>query len=262
MRTHSDKEMVVRLRNKWVTVDPRTWKNRYDMSIAVGLGNGSKDQQLAHLNNLMAVAMQTMQAGIPLVNPKGLYNIVSKMTVNAGFKNPEEFWQDPTTVPPQQPQENPVITVEKMKLQADQQKFQAQAQMDQQKAQVDAQMTMQIEQLKAQAKLQEVQANLELQASNDQRDSEREQQKALLDAQLEAQKIEFEKWKAELQAQTQIYLAQLTAGSTQSVETNGNPENVSNALAVSIDGFRSAIEQMGKPKQIIRGPDGRAQGIM
>jgi hypothetical protein len=84
----------------------------------------------------------------------------------------------------------------------------------------------------------------------------------MLDAQLESQKIEFEKWKAELQAQTQIYLAQLTAGSTQAVETNGNPENVSNALAVSIDGFKAAIEQMSKPKQIIRGPDGRAAGIM
>jgi hypothetical protein len=232
------------------------------MSVSVGLGNGNRDQQLAHLNNLYQIAMGSMQAGIQIVSPKGLYALVSKMTTNAGFKNPEEFWQDPSTTPPAPPQENPMITVKKMELQADQQKFQAQSQFDQQQAQADAQIQLQIEQAKNQLKLQEIQANLELQAANDARDAEREQQKAMLDAQLESQKIEFEKWKAELQAQTQIYLAQLTAGSTQAVETNGNPENVSNALAVSIDGFKAAIEQMSKPKQIIRGPDGRAAGIM
>ena len=86
--------------------------------------------------------------------------------------------------------------------------------------------------------------------------------KAELDAQLEAQRIEFEKWKAELQAQTQIYIEQMKLGSQQPVETNGDPENLSNALAASIDGFRVALEQMNRPKQIVRGPDGRAQGIM
>jgi hypothetical protein len=123
VRTHSDREMVVRLRNEWVTVDPRTWANRYDMSVSVGLGNGNRDQQLAHLNNLYQIAMGSMQAGIQIVSPKGLYALVSKMTTNAGFKNPEEFWQDPSTTPPAPPQENPMITVKKMELQADQQKF-------------------------------------------------------------------------------------------------------------------------------------------
>jgi len=211
---------------------------------------------------LLQQQMGLLQMGLPVITPDNIYETMRQLAINAGFKQPEQFVTNPKKIPPAPPQPDPAMAIEQMKLQADQQKFQAQAQMDQQKAQVDAQITMQVEQLKAQAKLQEVQANLELQASNDQRDSEREQQKALLDAQLEAQKIEFEKWKVEIQAQTQIYLAQLTAGSTQAVETNGNPDNVSNALAVSIDGFRSAIEQMGKPKQIIRGPDGRAQGIM
>ena len=122
-------------------------------------------------------------------------------------------------------------------------------------------MAMQLEQLKADAKLQEVRANLELQASNDQRDSEREVMKAQLAAQLEQQRVEFEKYKVDLQAQTQIYIAQLSAGSTAPVETNGNPDAVSNALAVSIDGFRAVVEQMNRPKTIIRGPDGRAAGI-
>jgi len=117
-----------------------------------------------------------------------------------------------------------------------------------------------VEQLKAEAKLQEVRANLELQASNDQRDSEREMMKAQLDAQAEMQRVEFEKWKAELAAQTQIYIEQLKLGSTQTPQAE-NPD-INNALAASIDGFRAALDQMNKPKQIVRGPDGRAQGII
>jgi len=38
----------------------------------------------------------------------------------------------------------------------------------------------------------------------------------------------------------------LTAGSQQAVATNGNPDNVSNALAVSIDGFRVSLDNMNK----------------
>jgi hypothetical protein len=42
------KQAVVRLRNKWVTVDPTQWGSREDMMVEVGLGAG-KDQQLAML---------------------------------------------------------------------------------------------------------------------------------------------------------------------------------------------------------------------
>jgi hypothetical protein len=147
-----------------------------------------------------------------------------------------------------------------MKAQGDAQKFQAETQNDIQKFQAETQMQMQVEQLKAQAKLQEVQANLELQRSNDERDAQREMMKAQMDAQAEMQRVEFEKWKAELAAQTQIYIEQLKLGSTQTPQAE--TPDLNNALAASIDGFRAALDQMSKPKQIIRGTDGRAQGII
>ena len=77
--------------------------------------------------------------------------------------------------------------------------------------------------------------------------------------QLEQQRIEFEKWKAELAANTQIYLEQLKLGSTQTPQQE-NPD-INNALAASIDGFRMALDNMNRPKSIIRGADGRAEGI-
>lgn len=195
---------------------------------------------------------------IGLVTPKHLYHSASKIIENAGFKDVQNFVQDPSLAPPQPPQTPLPVQIEQMKIQADAQKHQAQGQADVQKFQAESQMQMQIEQAKMEAKLQEVRANLELQASNDERDAQREMHKAQMDAQLEAQKIEFERWKAELQAQTQIYLAQLSAGNAQPIDTGGD---INNALAAAIEGIKATMETMNRPKTIIRGPDGRAAGI-
>ena len=249
-------KLAFRLRNEFVEYDPNEWRDSYDMTVNVGLGTGDTQQKAAQLMSIYQMQTAGMQFG--LATPKHLYHTSAKVIENAGFKDVDNFVQDPSKQPPQ-PQQPPLpIQIEQMKQQGDAQKFQVEMQSEIQKFQAETQMNMQLEQMKAQAKLQEVQANLELQRSNDMRDSEREQLKAQLDAQLEAQKIEFEKWKAELSAQTQIYIEQLKLGSQQNVEQGGD---INNALAASIDGFRQALETMNRPKQIIRGPDGRAQGI-
>jgi hypothetical protein len=119
-------------------------------------------------------------------------------------------------------------------------------------------MQLEVEQKKLQNKMQEIQANLELQATNDMRDSERERMNAESNAIIESQKIEFEKWKAELQAQTQIYLKQLEQGQAKPIDTGGD---MNDALATAIEGIRATMESINRPKTIIRSADGRAQGI-
>jgi hypothetical protein len=59
---YADKAEYIRLRGEFVQVDPREWKTGYDMSVAVGLGTGNKDQMAAHLTNLMQVQQQIAQA--------------------------------------------------------------------------------------------------------------------------------------------------------------------------------------------------------
>lgn len=249
-------KLAFRLRDEFVEYDPNEWRDWYDMTINVGLGTGDTQQKAAQL---MAV-YQMQQAALPMgiTTPKHIYNTMAKVVENAGFKDVQNFVQDPSAQPPQ-PQQPPLpVQIEQMKLQADAQKTQAQMQADIQKFQAESQQTMQLEQAKLDAKLKEIQASLELQAANDMRDAERERQKAMLDAQLESQKIEFEKWKAELQAQTQIYLEQLKQGSASPIDTGGD---INNALAAAIEGIRATMETMNRPKTIIRGPDGRAAGI-
>ncbi len=90
IRKHSDKETVVKLRNEWVPVDPRTWKNRYDMRISVGLGTGNREQQMANLMAVMNVQREAFQIGI--VSPENAYNSATKLAEIAGFKSPEMFF--------------------------------------------------------------------------------------------------------------------------------------------------------------------------
>lgn len=212
-------KLAFRLRDEFVEYDPQEWRDQYDMTIHVGLGTGDKMAQAASLMQIMQLQEKGMALG--MVQPKHLYHSFSKLIENAGFKDVQSFAVDPTTLPPQQPQTPLPIQIEQMKLQADQQKFQAQIQADIQKTQAELQ-----------AKLQETQANLELQAANDQRDAEREAMKAQMDAQLEAQKIEFERWKAELQAQTQIYIEQLKQQTAQQMNLSGLQTEMQNGLGI------------------------------
>ena len=230
-------KLAFRLRDEFVEYDPNEWRDAYDMTINVGLGTGDAQSKAAQLMSIYQMQTAGMQFG--LATPQHLYHTQSKIVENAGFKDVQNFIADPSKAPPQQPQTPLPIQIEQMKIQADAQKHQAQTQQDQQKFQAEAQMQMQVEQLKADLKLKELQGNLELQAANDQRDAQRAQEKAMMDAQLEAQRMEFEKWKAQLASETQIYIEQMKAGAAQATQIQGNDINA--ALAQSIDGLNQAI---------------------
>lgn len=46
---HQDKAMMMKLRNKWVPVDPSSWKTRYAVTVNVGLGTGTRDEMRQNL---------------------------------------------------------------------------------------------------------------------------------------------------------------------------------------------------------------------
>jgi hypothetical protein len=239
-------KMAFRLRDEFVEYDPNEWRDQYDMTINVGLGTGDVQQKAAQL--MMIAQLQKEGMAIGLTTPAHLYHTGAKIIENAGFKDVQNFLQDPSKQEPQ-PKEPPLeIQIAQMKIQADERKHQAATQSDVQKFQAETQMTREVEQIKADAKLREIQGNLELQAANDQRDSERDQNKAMMDMNLEQQRLEFEKWKAELAdstekwktelvANTQIYIKQLELGAAQAEQE----ADASNALAQSIDGFTQTV---------------------
>jgi hypothetical protein len=137
VRKHSNREEIFRLRQKWVAVDPRTWETRKDMTVSVGLGTGNKDQMLQHLQTILLAQQQAIQIGV--ATPKNIYNALVKLTQNAGFKEPEEFWTDPEAQNAQGQQKGPSDA--EIKAQSDMQ----QAQMDNQTKQGQIMADMQLQ---------------------------------------------------------------------------------------------------------------------
>ncbi len=151
IRKHGQQQQTVRLRNAWVTVDPRNWKTRDDMTINVGLGTGGKAQQFAQVMALANVQKELIGGGkVNMVGDRELYNTAVELTRIMGHKNPSRFFNDPTAVNPQTgqllypppappaPPPDPRVFALQAKAQADQLAVAHRAQVEQQKAQADA----------------------------------------------------------------------------------------------------------------------------
>jgi hypothetical protein len=94
---YQDKARVVRMRGKYVSIDPREWKNNYDVSISVGLGTGNKDQQMAMAAMVLQKQEQilgTQGFSNPLVTVGQYRNTLGKMIEAAGYKDSNEFFKE------------------------------------------------------------------------------------------------------------------------------------------------------------------------
>ena len=97
---NQDKERMIMLRNEWVPVRPDTWRDKYDCTVSVALGSGNKDQQMAHLSQMLQFASQAMQGGLPIVNVQNMYNLGASLVKAMGFQNVDDFLTDPSKIPP------------------------------------------------------------------------------------------------------------------------------------------------------------------
>ena len=149
---YQDKERVVMLRNEWVPIRPDMWSDKMDCTVSVALGNGSKNEQMQHLSQMLQFASESMRGGLPIVTVDNMYNLGAALIKAMGYQNVDDYLTKP---PPQQPeQQNPEA---QMKAQQDQMEMQlkqkeleikaadvqvkmAKIQQDAQEAAVDAQL--------------------------------------------------------------------------------------------------------------------------
>ena len=166
-------------------------------------------------------------------------------------------------------------------------KEQQQAQADQQMEQAKGQMQLQIAQVKTDAEAKSAQQVAQVQAQADQARMNMEEEMKMREMFMNQQ---FQKWEAKLKADTQVLVAKISAGVPADVpDTQAElsaSENFSQALndglsnlhqqlaqhiasshalmanqhAQSMAQVAQAIHHVAGPKEIIRGPDGRAIG--
>jgi hypothetical protein len=210
---HQDRPRTIRLRDTWVEMDPRAWNANMDATINIGLGTGSRDRDMAMLNQILNVQMamtdRLAQGGfaaqalemVPKINQTAI-----KLAESAGIKNPDQFYLD---IKPE--------TLEQMKqeaanrpdpeMQKEQIKAQTQLQLGQQQAQLDAQA----DQRKAQIEAVQMQADIEAQNKKTEVEMIQAQQKFEMDKELAVLEFQLQRElkMAELEMKRQMHEQQM-----------------------------------------------------
>lgn len=211
---YQDKPTVIRLRGKFVPIDPRQWSNQYDLEINVGLGTGNKQEQMAMLQMVLAkqeAILQQYGPGNPLCSVGQYRATLGRFIEAAGFVDSQEFFKEITPEveeqlqQPKEPQPDP-------NMQALLQQAQAQVEITRQKAMAD----IEARQLKAQA---DIQLAREKAAAELQQDRE----SAMLDMQLQREKVaaELQLRREELSAEIAMKQQSLQANVTTDVRLRG-----------------------------------------
>ena len=167
---YQDAERTIRINGRYVPFNPREWSNEYNISINVGLGTGSRQEQLATMQMILGKQEQILQAyGMtnPLISLKQYRDTLAKFVHMAGFKDATAFMNEIT----------PEIE-EQVKQQASQQQPDPNT-----KA---AEILAQVEREKAQLRSQTEMAKLELEKQQMELDNARKQ----LELQMQAFKIQ------------------------------------------------------------------------
>ena len=171
---------TMRLRGKFVEVDPSEWGFRKDAKIKIGVGSGGREERLSVLNAILEKQVKAveLQGGVkgPLVNAENLHHAAEDFAKAAGlpdqryFMNPEEY-----EAPPPQP------SPEMLKLQAQQQQEQAKMQMAGQKMQADVQLGRE-----------KAMADIEMKRMVAEQQAQLDRAKAQHEAEMNTQKMQYE----------------------------------------------------------------------
>jgi predicted GNAT family acetyltransferase len=155
---YQDKERIVRLRGKYVSIDPREWTNGFDISINVGLGTGNKQEQMAMIAMVLGKQeeiLKTVGINNPLVSLTNYRQTLGRFIEAAGFKDSNEFFLEISPEQEQQmaqqsqqqgQQQDPAMQAYVAQMQAKMETDNAKAQNDIQIAQVKAEAQIRLKQ--------------------------------------------------------------------------------------------------------------------
>jgi len=141
---NQDRARMVRLRNTFVPIDPRSWNANMDVIVNVGVGDGTIEDRINILNQVaMRQEMLIKETGPnnPVVTIPQYTNTLTKMLQLAGIKDSQNYFnqlpadfQLPEPPAPKPTPEEMLAQVQAQAIQADIQKKAAELQLDREKA--------------------------------------------------------------------------------------------------------------------------------
>lgn len=282
---HQDRPRTIRIRDKWVEIDPRFWNTSMDVTINVGLGTGSRDRDMAMLNNILMtqnmMATTLGQAGFVGEALEMLPKIIktaTKLAESSGIRNPDEYYMQIDEAKLQQMQQRAAQPKPDPALELERQKIMLQMQLEQEKAQAAIQKEAAQMQADLQVKLAELQKNSETETQKQQFEfaklEEDARQKALdREHQMQVEMMKLQASAASHQQQLQSDMTmhgEKLAHDTKSKARDGkakqnemlikagkNPIQDGPDAATIVDAITKA-HSAPKRISIVRGPDGRA----
>jgi hypothetical protein len=217
IRKHSSKPQTVQLRKQWVTVDPREWRKRDAMTINVGLGTGSKAEQLAHMQMIAALQEKVLPLG--LVTPQNAYETLKETSKLAGHMDADRFFAKPNPQSAQQPIPPPP---------------------DPKQTEIQAKAAAEQEKLKADAAHQQMRMNLEMQL--EQQKFELQKQLAIVEA-----KLKMEQHQAQLHSE----LAKAVAAGA---PTGPDGQPLPHPMLGPILALHAEMKKANAPRRLVRDP--------
>lgn len=91
---HQDKPRVVKLRGKYVPVNPQEWRDRTDLTVKVGLGTGNEEEKREKLM-FLATLQEKLGMSFGMVGPKQAFAMFSDIVEAIGFQMPEKYAMSP-----------------------------------------------------------------------------------------------------------------------------------------------------------------------
>ena len=94
---HQDKPKIIRLRNKFVPIDPRGWDASMDMIVNIALGRGSDEQRMIFLQGILAQQKEIIAnfgPYNPLVSLEQYRDTLSEITKLSGYMDPSKFFKE------------------------------------------------------------------------------------------------------------------------------------------------------------------------
>jgi len=259
---------VVKLRGKWVPIDPSTWKSGRDLRIVVGYGAGNKDALVSRLMMIASVQEKMLAGGLPTVNAQNVYETAIELAKASDFSAPQRFFTDPSTVKPAPPkpteaeiyagvEQAKLVSAEKIKgaeLQSAERTKQAELLNKDQLAQLEAEVKILIEQMKGG---QSVDLERVRQAGTSQIERERQNGSLQLEHIKGAMKAEPENKKAE----KLDGIAKLIVELREAQKALGDTLNAPREVVRGKDGKVSGVKVGGVERKVKRDKDGRVSGL-
>ncbi|MDE2098911.1 MAG: hypothetical protein KGL39_16780 [Patescibacteria group bacterium] len=266
---HQDRDVQVKLSGGWVNIDPREWRNQFDVSINVGIGLGNKDQKIQHMMALIQHQAQVYALGV--ANSQNVYESSAELSKLLGYKNGDKFFTDPQKQPPPNKPDPEMVkgqvqmAIEEKKMQTAAQlkqiDFQLQDRKNAREIQRDIELARQQQEFQAQqdtlSRQLEERSNMQ-KAQYDAMEAERQRQheamiaeaKATIEKMMEDNRLALEKYQTDTQAQTQLTIKGIE-----------NQPQVDSAEMFKV--MHALLEKLSQPAQIVRDPvTGKAMGMV